>query len=105
MARYRGSDWVKVGFYWNPSRWEIIPIPKGGGLLPGADDLRYVRLPLPLVMLLGPLMGGVYVVFLPFIGFGMVLGFAWKKLLPAARRALGSLLAKPEVAPKEEGWR
>ncbi|MBI3989720.1 MAG: hypothetical protein HY347_08885 [candidate division NC10 bacterium] len=103
MARYHGNDRVKVGFYWNPSQWEIITIPKGGGVLPGGDDLRYVRLPLPLVMLLGPLMGALYVVFLPFIGFAMVFGFAGRKLLLLARRTVGNLLAGPEAAPKEEG--
>lgn len=103
MARYHGSSWVKVGFYWNLSRWELVTIPKGGGVLPGGDNLRYIRVPFPLVLLLGPLMGALYVVFLPFIGFAMVFGFAGKKLLLFARKALSNLLAEPEVAPKEEG--
>jgi len=103
MARYHGSRWVKVGFYWNPSRWELVTIPKGGGVLPGGDDLRYVRVPFPLVMLLGPLMGALYVVFLPFIGFAMVFGFAGRKLFLLARKALSTLLAEPEAQPKEEG--
>ncbi len=103
MTRYRGSNWVRVGFYWNPSRWQIVTIPKGGGVLPGGDDVRYVRLPLILVMLLGPMVGALYVIFLPFIGFAMLFGFAGGKLLSVARRALGGRLTEAEAKPKERG--
>lgn len=102
MARYYSNDWVKVGFYWNPSRWEIVTVPKGGGLLPGGDEESYIRLPLFLVMLLGPLMGGLYVIFLPFIGFVMVFGFAGKKFFPVVRRAVRRLMLKRVTVPNEE---
>jgi hypothetical protein len=96
MTRYRGNDQVKMGFYWNPSQWDIVTIPKGGGVLPGGDDVGYMRFPLLLVILLGPLVGAAYVIFLPFIGFAMLFGFAGKKLLAAARRALGGRFADDE---------
>lgn len=102
MIRYRGSNWVRVGFYWNPSRWEIVTIPKGGGMLPGEDDVRYVRLPLILVMLLGPMVGALYVIFLPFIGFAMLFGFVGAKLLSVARRALGDGLAEAKATRRQE---
>jgi hypothetical protein len=102
MKRYRGSDQVKMGFYWNPSRWDIVTIAKGGGILPGNDDVSYVRIPLIFVMLLGPLVGAVYVIFLPFIGFAMFFGFAGKKLLSTARRALGSRFVEAEVTTRQE---
>lgn len=103
MARYRGNEQVKIGFYWNSSRWEIVTIPKGGGVLPGGDKVRYIRIPLPLVVLLGPLVGAVYVIFLPFIGFAMFFGFAGMRLLSALRKAIGSRLTEAEaVITREE---
>lgn len=102
MIRYRGSSWVRVGFYWNSSRWEIVTIPKGGGVLPGENDVRYVRLPLILVMLLGPMVGALYVIFLPFIGFAMLFGFVGAKLISIARRALGGCFAEAEVTRRQE---
>lgn len=66
MARYYSNDWVKVGFYWNPSRWEIVTVPKGGELLPGRDGLIYFRFPVFCMTPLGLLLGGLYVIFLPF---------------------------------------
>lgn len=101
MRRYRGSDQVTMGFYWNPSRWDIVTIPKGGGILPGNDDIGYVRIPLIFVMLLGPLVGAAYVIFLPLIGFVMLFGFAGRKLLGLVHRAVGDLFAEPkEVSTK-----
>jgi hypothetical protein len=102
MIRYHSSDYAKGGFYCNTSRWEIITVPKGGGSLPGGNEEHYIRLPLFLVMLLGPLMGGLYVVFLPLIGFVMVFGFAGKKFFPVVRRAVGRLMHKLVTVPTEE---
>lgn len=94
MARYHGSGRVKAGFYWSPSRWEIITVPKGGGTLPGGEELNYFRLPISLILLLGPLMGALYVIFLPFIGFCLFFGFVGKKLFLFLSRAVGSLVGK-----------
>ena len=99
MRRYHGSDQVKMGFYWNPSRWDIVPIAKGGGVLPGNDDVSYIRIPLILVMLLGPLVGAAYVIFLPLIGFALLFAFAGRKLLGVVHRAIGDLVAQPKEAP------
>jgi hypothetical protein len=79
MARYHGNETVKPGFYWNPAKWEITTIEKKGTKLPGDEELNYYRIPLPLVILLGPIMGAAYVIFLPLIGFGLFFGFLGKK--------------------------
>jgi hypothetical protein len=94
MRRYFGSDWVKTGFYWNSGNWEVVPMSKEGGELPGASDQPYVRIPALMVLPLAPLMGGLYVVFLPCIGLAMLLGLAGKKLLAAVRRAGGIIKEK-----------
>jgi hypothetical protein len=102
MTRHHGNDVVKGGFYWSPSRWEIATIPKGGGVLPGEKGVRYIRLPLVLLMLVGPFMGALYVAFLPFIGFALVLGFGGMKLLAVARKFVGSIAAEPAEQEQED---
>ncbi len=87
MKRYHGTETVKPGFYWNPTQWEVTTIEKKGAPLPGDEDTRYHRIPLPLILLLGPVMGAAYVIFLPLIGFGLFFGFVGKKALAHLRRA------------------
>jgi hypothetical protein len=98
MTRYHGNDSVKGGFYWRPSEWEIVTVPREGGTLLGTADMRYVRLPVLLILVLGPFMGALYVVFLPFIGFAMLLGFAGHKLLGIVRSAMENLLWQQQVS-------
>ena len=87
MARYHGNETVKPGFYWNPAKWEITTIEKKGVTLPGGKEMNYHRIPLPLVLMLGPVMGAAYVMFLPLIGFGLFFGFLGKKALAHVNRA------------------
>jgi hypothetical protein len=89
MRRYYGNDWVHVGHYWNPAQWEIVTIPKAGGVLPGGNDRHYRRLPAILLLLLAPVLGGLFVVFFPCIGFAVVLSVLGKKLLGLVRKAGG----------------
>jgi len=98
MARYHGNETVKPGFYWNPAKWEITTIEKKGTKLPGDEELNYHHIPLPLVILLGPIMGAAYVIFLPLIGFGLFFGFLGKKALAHVNRAA----ARITVTAKQE---
>ena len=93
MAHFKGNQLVKGGFYWNASGWEILNIPKEGGVLPGTPETRYARVPLLLIMVAGPLLGALYAILLPFIGFAMFLGLGEKKLYGIVRSAIESLLA------------
>lgn len=103
MKRYYGSDRVKAGFYWTPARWEIVTVPRGGGMLPGGDESRYHRIPIAIVIPLGALLGALYVIFLPLIGFIMFFGFAGKKLWHLATKGLRHILPNPARVRKEEG--
>ncbi len=69
---FAGGEQVKAGFYWNLREWEANIIPREGGVLPARDDARYVRVPLPVLLVVAPVMGAAYAMFLPFIGFAMV---------------------------------
>jgi hypothetical protein len=73
--RYTGGEIVKAGFYWNLREWEVNIVAREGGPLKGTADARYVRVPLPALLLLAPIMGAAYAMFLPFIGFAMLAAF------------------------------
>ncbi len=98
MFRYNGGERVKPGFYWNPTRWEIIPAKKGD-ILAGGKEIAYYKIPFILVLLLGPLMGALYVGFLPLIGFGLFFGFVGRKLF----HFLGTLVEKLTALREDEG--
>ena len=94
MTHFHGGEEVKAGFYWNPAGWEIVSLAKKGEALPGTKETRYLRLPLVLLMIAGPILGGLLVVFLPLIGFVMLFGFAGVKLVAMCRRALATVTAE-----------
>jgi len=71
-----GGTKVNYGFYWSAKAWDMAMIPAEGGLLPGGSDRAYHRIPTFLFLLMAPFMGALYVVFLPFVGFVMVAGYA-----------------------------
>lgn len=73
MKRYASGTKVGQGFYWNVGRWELANIPAGGGELAGEAGDGFVKLPFLLALVIAPLMGLLYVMFLPFIGFAMLL--------------------------------
>ena len=98
MRRYHGNEKVKAGLYWTPARWEIVTIGREGGVLPEGGN--YIRLPVAIMMLLGTLLGGLYVIFLPFIGFVMFFGFAGKKLWHLAVNAWNPALPTEERVRK-----
>ena len=98
MKRYNGNEKVKAGLYWTPAKWEIITIGRDGGVLPEGE--KYVRLPALIVMLLGTLLGGLYVIFLPFIGFVMFFGFAGKKLWHLVAKAWNPAVPAEEKVTK-----
>ena len=67
-----GGNEVKAGFYWNKKEWAIVTISGKGGVLPGSSETAYVKVPVVMMLGLAPLMGGLYVMFLPLIGFAML---------------------------------
>jgi hypothetical protein len=97
MRTYDGGTTVKSGFYWDLRAWSLVTRSGKGGVLPGGPDRRYVKVPIPMLLLLAPVMGGLYVMFLPFIGFAMVIAYAVRGTVVGLMRALGALNAT--VAP------
>jgi hypothetical protein len=86
FKRFAAGETVRGGFYWNPRAWAAQVVAKDGAL-EGPEGAEFVRVPVLAVFVLAPLMGAVYAMFLPFLGFAMVTGYAWKKLTAAAHVA------------------
>ena len=85
MTKRMGGTAAKSGFYWNLGKWEMTVVPKQGGTLPGGIADKYIKVPILALLVLAPLMGAVYAMFLPFIGFAMLFGFLAKKAYAATR--------------------
>lgn len=78
MLKYKGGETVKAGFYWNRGAWGVELIPAEGGALPGEPEARYLRVPWPLLLVIAPVMGGAFAMFLPFIGIALLVQFGWR---------------------------
>lgn len=74
MTGYHGGQIVKGGIYLKRATWELESVARGGGNLPGNKEARYSRMPLPVVMAVGPLMGLAYVISLPIV-FCLAFGY------------------------------
>lgn len=100
---YTGGTKVKNGFYWSMQAWDMAMVPAEGGMLPGDAARTYTRIPTLLFLLLAPMMGALYVVFLPFVGFVMVLGYAarWAKRGATDAAMNVAVAVAPSWAPGE----
>ena len=74
MKRFNGGSKVPGGYYVNPSQWEIAAISGEQGVLEGEPTSTWYRAPLPVIVVLALVLGGLMVVFLPVIGFALL---AW----------------------------
>jgi hypothetical protein len=100
MTKRIGGTAAKNGFYWNLGKWEMTMVPKQGGILPGGVTDRYLKVPVVALLVLAPLMGAAYAMFLPFIGFAMLFTFLGKKAL-----AMGRSGAVDVAATMTPDWR
>ena len=72
MLKYKGGNQTKGGFYWKKGEWEIVTVEGKNGMLPGGNECEYMRIPGVLFVPLAMILGGAFVIFLPFIGFAML---------------------------------
>jgi hypothetical protein len=99
MTTINGGSAVQGGYYLSKSNWEIFPVEHDGQRLPGKSAEHYVKLPTAAVFLLMPVLGGLMVVFLPFIGLYLTAKAALSPLVGMFRRSAQDLAAT--VTP---GW-
>ena len=83
---------VKGGFYFNRDKLDLIAVSGKEGALPGTEGHRYVRVPALAVVALAPILGGLFVVFMPFIGFALVLQHLARMSVSGVKRASRGLL-------------
>jgi hypothetical protein len=99
MTTINGGTAVQGGYYLSKSNWEIFPIEKDGQKLPGASSEHYVKLSTALALLVMPVLGGLMVVFLPFIGLYLTAQAALRPVVGMFQRSAQDLAAT--VTP---GW-
>ncbi len=92
MIVYRGESMVGKGTYWNLSDGKRVEVAEEG-LLPGGSGAKYMKLPPAVMLIVGPFLGLVYVVFFPFMAIATVVALA-------AGKIFGSLLKGVSF-----GWR
>jgi hypothetical protein len=100
---HTGGTKVNYGFYWSAKAWDMAMVPAEGGLLPGGSDRAYRRIPTFLFLLMAPIMGALYVVFLPVAGFVLVASHALRAAKTLALDAFMHLAVavSPSWAPGE----
>jgi hypothetical protein len=99
MTTINGGTAVQGGYYLSKSNWEIFPIEKDGQKLPGAHSEHYVKLSTAAALMVMPVLGGLMVVFLPFIGLYLTVQAALRPLVGMFQRSAQDLAAT--VTP---GW-
>ena len=89
MTTYKGGETVKAGFYWHQAQWAAEVVPAAGGVLPGDGATAYRRIPWPALLVIAPVMGGAFAMFLPFIGLAMLVQWAYQAVSgrPVSRRS------------------
>ena len=96
MLKHRGAEKARKGTYWNFSTGERIHL-TGEGVLPGSKETTYYKLSPLTILLLGPIFGLVYAVFMPFIGIAMVAKVVGQKVFSGIARVVGNAISL--------GWR
>lgn len=72
MTTYTGRQTVQNGLYLNTETYTITTM-NAAGPLPGTELQKFVRVPMIMMLAAAPLLGLAFVMFLPLIGFAMVL--------------------------------
>lgn len=93
MFRYEGGEQVKAGFYLNTERWQVSVLSGQGGRLEGDRAVGYLRVPAVALLVLIPLLGAAFAMFLPFIGIALVLQYVSTAVVNAGREAFRWLAA------------
>jgi len=72
MIMYKGGMIVERGAYWSPLDGRHVKV-REDSVLPGDESHRYLRLSPAVLLLIAPLFGMMYVMFLPLFGMGVFL--------------------------------
>jgi hypothetical protein len=98
MTKFESNAAVKAGYYFNPISMIIVPVSRDGERLPDEKG-TWLAIPTVAALALTPLLGAMFLMFLPMIGFVLSAEAAGKKVAGAFRGGAGELAAT--MAP---GW-
>jgi hypothetical protein len=100
MKRYHGGEKVGPGVYLNAKTLSFASM-SDEGALPGAAGDEYRPVPAIAMLIVGPALGLVYALFLPFIGLAMVASMLGGKLghLTADAAAASARVLRPAWEP------
>lgn len=87
MTRYHGTENVRPGIYFNLRQLAFCSM-EDEGTLPGTSEDVYRSVPALALLIVGPLVGLAYVIFLPLIGFVMLARIVLGKLLTLTAEAM-----------------
>jgi len=80
MLTTKGGHTVGKGTYWDLRKGHRIDI-SHESVLPGDETATYFRMSSGVMLLLGPIVGLLYVILMPIIGIATVAAFAVRKVL------------------------
>ncbi len=100
MTRYHGNQNVDPGIYLNLRELSFKSL-DDEGRLPGKETNVYYRVPALVLLVAAPLLGLVYAIFLPLIGFMMLGAFLASKVYGLAKQAADAavLVLRPAWQP------
>lgn len=92
MLIWKGKQEAGAGTYWDVSTGERITI-QGQDTLPGDESTTYIKASGTMMLLLSPVLGLTFAIFLPFIGIAMAISFVGKKIVNAGKRRFKDMAA------------
>jgi hypothetical protein len=72
MDMYKGGTRVEKGLYWSPLDGRHL-MARGESILPGTEDNRFLKISPVILLIIAPLFGMMFVIFLPLFGIGVFL--------------------------------
>ena len=97
-----GAD-VKPGYYFSLDRLDLVAVGKREAVLPGGDGERYRSVHILAVLLLGPLLGAIFIAVAPCVRIGLLARQFGRRCLLAASAAGGWLVARIPSRKQKEG--
>lgn len=92
MMSYKGGNKVGSGTYWDLSKGNRVDV-NGEAVLTGDATATYYRIPSAVMLLVGPIIGLLYVVLLPFIGIATIAMILVRKIAGGLLGIIGRSLS------------
>jgi hypothetical protein len=94
---------VQGGYYLNRDAWDLVAVSGKQGVLEGEEGDRFIKLPALAVLGLAPVAGGLFVAFLPLVGFALVAYYAGRGAWARGKRLLGTRKPASNASAKDGG--